>query len=228
MGIIQDVQDRIGRYQHYKNRIEREKLMIDPLAIMLVEEFQAKAVEPVLASKPRYFSHLFNQGAPYASILQCWGMNSQIKRFSIPKHELPEEQRAYLPEATIDIEAEVEERVGIYAENNIDGEAARARSMREVMREVAEHRLAHGYYLINIVQAIALSEYPADALKKHEQRALWHDEGRAVLTFWEGVNHVKDLSGFFPDKPKPDGNDKDKRKQGARAPVWRPAWGLGS
>lgn len=231
MGIIQEVQDRIARYQYYTNRIEREKLMIDPSSIVLMEEFTATVTTPLLRQSNSYFASLFRlYGTEHNHILQSW-----ISQYAIPVYmmriaDLPELQQHYvlghLHEEQFN--ADIEELRDIYEKSGLDFHETEQANIRMRDHQLSQRENVQAVHVRDVLRAADYARYKrGGSLQHHERRSLLRDEGADVLKFWQSVSALRDLSGFFPDKPPPGGNDRRKRKQEARAPVWRPAFGNG-
>lgn len=76
-----------------------------------------------------------------------------------------------------------------------------------------------GFYVYHLALAMDLHRtlLGGTGIQRYESKALWRDQGQYVVGFWEGVNGLKDYSGYFPDRKPPRGNDPDDR--GGRSPV---------
>ncbi len=216
-------QAHVGAYKEYKRLIEREKLMIDPTSIVLVDDFMMYAVAPQ-QRRNTYFGNFFNMhAARIEGIAKGWAAQGQIPSFPLSYDQLtPAMQRIMDKRYPAPKPVDMEKKVGEIIQQMRQGEGPgfyvfHAQPSAKEMRYRA-------VYLGHIIHAANVCTERGNALAKREFWAQLRGEGHQVLSFWRDVRGLKDYSGFFPDKPKPDGNDRRKRQQEGRAPVWSPVF----
>lgn len=255
LSLARQFHDHITAVREYQRKIEREKLMIDGNAIVLVDEFFSHAVEPYLRDNNSALAQLFKkQGVMiYASAMSGSSLDG-LTRYRIQYEQLTDEMKDHyrwvdIQRDTLQSEASDETNWNFLSplERHIDDDIIRMIWHAEIRRQMTDKRpcekrqyigvslddmfkLANGVgFEIDKNGRCLFQGYNPNGshLKKSETWSVWKGDGRNVLRFWQDVSSLRDYSGFFPRKPKLKGNDRQK-PQAAPVRGFQPAWGNGS
>lgn len=254
LGLVRQFHDHITAVRDYQRKIEREKLMIDGGAIVLVDEFFSRAVEPYLRNNDSSLAQLFKkQGVMiYANAMSGSSLDG-MTRYPIQYEQLTDEMKDHyrwvdIQRDTLHSDAPEETNWNFLSplERHIEDDIIRMIWHAEISRQMMDKRPCEKrqYIGVSLDDIFRLANGVGFQLDKNgrclfrgynpngsylndaEKWAVWKGDGRNVLRFWQDVSSLRDYSGFFPHKPKPDGNDRQKPRT---APVraLQPAWGNG-
>lgn len=231
---IDGLKARWDRAVAHRQRIDREKLMIDPSSIVLKDEFFGLAVDTVVHDQSS-FQAVFGNGSGIDNCLEAWSQTDDIPVFWLKADQVSEwAQENLRRHITTTIENEIEPLDGQSLDttaffSNIGAkeccEDIVERSKQQTIDYMIEQSRVPALFLGHVVHAMDAHKnvWGTSGVERYERCALMRDEGQHAVNFWHAVNNLKDYSGFFPDKPKPKG-DKENRG-GALIGVggWQPA-----
>ncbi len=233
MGLARQFQQRVRDYQEYNRLIEREKLQIDPHSIILMDDFFLHAVEPLLHHQTSLSDFFVKYGESLYYQANYAARHTQRPVFPIEIHQLdlrmranltrkdqlldkgwPDEEIASILPLTLHIKDK--ERRGIWIAHHMVSHMN--------LTKFPESKL-YGAYLGDVFALANSLSGIQSTIDQKQFYSLIQGQGEPVLQFWKDVRNLKDYSGFFPNKPKPPGDNINRQKERAAAAIWRPAFG---
>lgn len=252
LGLARQFHHHVTAIREYKRKIDRQKLMIDGSSIILLDEFFSHAAEPYLRGNESALAKLVRKNSVVIySFAQQGSAIAKFPRYPIQYEQLSHEMKRYyhwahdqreiLKNGTED---DVNWNVLLPLDRHLDNDIIREMWREEIERYVMndrplEERLYTGVALEDLFQlanGADLEMYDDNVSftytpnRSHfndaEKWSVLMGDGGNILRFWQDVSTLRDYSGFFPQKPKPRGNDRQKPQT---APVrgFQPAWGGG-
>lgn len=219
--IISGLQGRWDRAKENRRLIDREKLMIDPSAIVLYTEFYDKVVAPA-AKEQSAFRDVFHDGRGISSALYGMMSTGYAPVFPVPLEVVEDDEikESYLSKLRmqldmghrmLDMFRSANANIIICGDLSDDPE--------KDFEKAKEEATIPGFYVYHLALAMDLHRtlLGGTGIQRYERNALWRDQGQDVVTFWKNVNGLKDYSGHFPDRKPPGGNRPDDRS--GRSPV---------
>lgn len=238
--------------REYKRKIDREKLMIDGSSIVLLDEFFSHAVEPYLRGNGFGLAKLIKKNSVVIySFAQKGSAIAKFPRYPIQYEQLSDEMKRYYHWAHDQREMlkngnedDVSWNVLLPLYRHLDNETIREMWREEIECHVmdkrpVEDRLYTGVTLDDLFQLangadlemyndnVSFTYTPNRSYFNDAERwSVLMGDGGNVLRFWQDVSSLRDYSSFFPHKPRPKGNDRQK-PQAFPVRGIQPAWGSG-
>lgn len=198
----------------YKQLIQRERALIDPSAIVSVDEFLGVLMPQTIERKQRFSKRLGPVRSGLERTLYYWAGHEDVPSYDLLPKMVTEDQLELMEERRIQREKQREELAAQYARL--------PQWLVQKVDDPFEHVCCSGIECISypafdvdtIMDAFDVSTTEDEFLLSIEEECIWRGDGKGVLDFWKGVNALKDYSGFFPDKHFIDGDRKkdDKRE----------------
>ena len=208
--------------RHYR-QIKRQKRSIDPLAIVTIDEFIEKVAKPTAAGKGS-LAELFREKGDvledYLFMKACHGFDFKsdldIEFFPVKYEMMRESDKALMEEkytvdpdnpnkgkmrtlGGFDLTVALSRVVGGYLEYDLRSDLSATL--------LAQNRRYPALYIENIffqIDEITETHGEVDGCSLF---SLVGGNGQEAVDFWRRVSDLRDYSGFFPDKPKPRGNN---------------------
>ena len=205
--------------------IVREKLMIDPTSIVLIDDFFEYAVSPAIESHEA-FTSIFRDGVGIERAANNLAQTGFITTFTLPLSALEDKAKdravklitARVDEIQKEFEAQKDaskQFIEDWFDDDVDFRYLGGcdwQGKQQTIDYMTEEICASALYVQDLVLAMDMHRRSFGkpvGTHKYEERALRQNEGAHVIAFWSAVNNLKDYSGFFPDKPPPRGDKPD-------------------
>lgn len=255
LGLARQFHDHITAVREYQRKIEREKLMIDGDAIVLVDEFFSHAIEPYLRNNQSSLAQLFKKRGViiYANAVNGSYLDG-LTRYPIQYEQLTDEMKEHYrwvdsERKTFQSDAKNETNWDFLSplERHIDHPVIRMMWRGEIRRQMMDERPCdeRQYIGLSLDDFFRLANGVGFEMDKSgkclfhgynpngshfndaEKWSILKGDGRNILRFWQDVSSLRDYSGFFPHKPKPKGNNDRQKPQAVLVGSLQPAWGRG-
>lgn len=197
--------------EEFRRLIDREKRMIDRSKIILVE--QVPAVAKKCNENNSDFLNMLIEGADVVNPSLHIGVSkSEIDGFQIPMELLEESFIREYYMLSDDIKSQdLFKFIGELAKPAL-WEMKETSDMFdgvETPEEMARTFPFLAVFVEDYFKVVSLNTMIGNNVDRKENASITADKGQDVLDFWQDVREMKDYSGLFPEKPKPDGNRPD-------------------
>ena len=215
----------IGEYQRL---IERERAMVNPAAVVSVDEFLENVLFPAISRNLRFGMLLEPHKGRIEATLYYWAGLENVISFALKPDMMSEDA------------LEIMERRRVAREKKVEKKKNRTEILQDILKQVKRENNDEGgspssffisrcypaLYLGTVITAIDRVVEQPNFLVNVESSSLLSGDGKGILDFWQGVNKLKDYGGFFPHKQPYRGNRPDDDSGTVKVGGYKPAFEL--
>lgn len=230
MGLASQFQERVANYKEYRRLIDRERGMVDETALILLDDFYQHALQPLLAGGTPLSRFFAQNGVKLYHGMRNMMQDAYTQQYLLRPDCLDPRMRDYLHRKQAFMEAGCPEDqifdiipLTRYMPDDQDKDVW----ISYHLIKDAPANFARNLQCLHLGDFLALADESAfmgHAIDRHEFYSLLTDQGNSVLQFWRNVRQLKDYSGFFPHKPKPQGNNHHRKREERFAAGLKPSF----